>query len=275
VDHGLAPREREQALGELGGALGGGADVGQRLPRVARGGQLQVPQDDLQQIVEIVRDAPRELPDRIEPLRVAQLGLQRLARRLGRLALRDVQERHDRAAHPARVFIVQRHGAEHGPRRLPVGPPHADGGGGLRLAGAHRQRHGIGVGGAEGAVFPDRHRLELGGVALGQRVIAQPEHPQRLGVGGHDRAIGADVHDPTRNRLQDAARQLIRIMKTRSSRVSTRQSGQAHSRRVRRRRMRGPRCPCVAYHASQPALPHNNGPAPIELTARTESSNHP
>lgn len=71
-------REGEQALGQPGGALRGLMDLGQQCPwpafRYVPERQLQIAEDDRQQIVEIVRDAAGQLPERFHLLRLPQAG---------------------------------------------------------------------------------------------------------------------------------------------------------------------------------------------------------
>ena len=78
----LASAEREQLPGEDGRALGGGRD----LVELGLGGavaafeqRLGVAADHGQEVVEVVGDAAGEPPDRLEPLRLAQLLLELLA----------------------------------------------------------------------------------------------------------------------------------------------------------------------------------------------------
>jgi hypothetical protein len=82
IDHARLPHllatEREQLLGQLARAPPGARDLldigAQRVlrPQAARD-QRGVTQDHRQQVVEVVRDAAGELPDRIHLLRLAQL----------------------------------------------------------------------------------------------------------------------------------------------------------------------------------------------------------
>ena len=79
VEHLLAG-EGEQLAGELGGALGRALDLEQLV--AARAGadppprDLAVPADHRQQVVEVVRDAARELADRLHLLRLPELVLE-------------------------------------------------------------------------------------------------------------------------------------------------------------------------------------------------------
>ncbi|CAA9532411.1 MAG: hypothetical protein AVDCRST_MAG91-3087 [uncultured Sphingomonadaceae bacterium] len=83
---GVEPRlagEGEQLLGEFGSALRralGVVEVAYRLlvdPPLAD--QFQIARDDLQQVVEIVREARSQLPDRLHLLRLAERVLRRAA----------------------------------------------------------------------------------------------------------------------------------------------------------------------------------------------------
>ncbi len=80
LEHLLAA-EREQLLGERGGAVGGGAHQGgvavdRLLGAESRDDELRATGDHGEQIVEVVSDPPSELPDRIHLLRLAELLLE-------------------------------------------------------------------------------------------------------------------------------------------------------------------------------------------------------
>ena len=76
----LTAREREQLVGELGAALGGGAHIAEPLrePAVdARGREpllqeLDIAEHHGQKVVEVVRDAGGQLADRLQPLHLPQ-----------------------------------------------------------------------------------------------------------------------------------------------------------------------------------------------------------
>ena len=78
--HDLAAAEEEQLAREIGGALGGGANLAEALDRVGRqvrrlAGQLGLQQDHRENVVEIVRDAAGELADGVHLLRLPELLL--------------------------------------------------------------------------------------------------------------------------------------------------------------------------------------------------------
>ena len=80
---GLLAREREQLAHQPRGAhrvLPHLVDLGERriAGRVAHQQQIAIADDRLEQIVEVVRDAARELADRLHLLRLRELGLERL-----------------------------------------------------------------------------------------------------------------------------------------------------------------------------------------------------
>ena len=84
----------EQLIGQLGAALGGRPHVAEPLHQLAVDARLppapfsrkrDVAQHDGQQIVEVVRDAGGELPDRLQPLHLPQ-------RRFDPLALLDLRQ---------------------------------------------------------------------------------------------------------------------------------------------------------------------------------------
>ena len=92
--HDLAAAEHEQLAGERGGAVGGAADlldvVAHRV--VARQlalGEADAGEDHGQQVVEVVRDAARELSDRLQALGLWQARLE-LGALLGELRRRSV-----------------------------------------------------------------------------------------------------------------------------------------------------------------------------------------
>ena len=73
----LAPAEGEQVLGQLGAAVDGIAGIRQALvdggvTGQALADQMQIARDDLQQVVEVVCDAARQLADGFHLLRLAQ-----------------------------------------------------------------------------------------------------------------------------------------------------------------------------------------------------------
>ena len=127
VDHGrlhhLLAAEREQLAGELGGgsAAGlhlaharGGADSHGHPP----GDQLAVAEDHGEQVVEVVRDAAGQLPDRFHLLRLPQLRFERPLQ--GDVAL------HHRGAHQPALAIANGRGGELDGHDLAV-LPHAGG----------------------------------------------------------------------------------------------------------------------------------------------------
>ncbi len=91
----LAAREGEQLRGQLGGAVGGVGD-GVDLALTTLGGELGAAEqvdraaNDGEQVVEVMRDTARQLADRLQLLRLAQLFLGGAQRGLGRLLLGDV-----------------------------------------------------------------------------------------------------------------------------------------------------------------------------------------
>jgi hypothetical protein len=102
-----APRERQEALREVGadlrrchGAGDGPIESGNALCVLF--GDFEVPGDDRQQIVEIVGDAARQLPQRLHLLRLTQLLLEDLA-------FRHVAQ-HDQEF-PARASVDRRNGS--------------------------------------------------------------------------------------------------------------------------------------------------------------------
>ena len=95
----LAARERQQAAIEIGAAqrraqrlVDGFGRVG--IPADLLAQQVEIADDDGEQVVEVVRQAAGELPDRLHLLALAQLLLQQLA-------VRDVLDRHHEGAHRA------------------------------------------------------------------------------------------------------------------------------------------------------------------------------
>ena len=95
----LAPREREQLLGQRDGALCAARHLIDRAPQFAVVGRsvapdrFEIADDDGEQVVEVVRDAAGELADRLHLLRLPQLFLDQAA--LGEVAS-DLGEAHDR-----------------------------------------------------------------------------------------------------------------------------------------------------------------------------------
>ncbi len=100
--HDLAPAERQQLLGQRGGAHRGAADGVERLRHLAprrllHGRDLALAQDDGEQVVEVVGDAPGEIADRLHLLRLPDLLFEPLLRG-------DVERDPGRAhGHPALV----------------------------------------------------------------------------------------------------------------------------------------------------------------------------
>ncbi len=95
---GLLAGKGQQLPGEVGGALGGLADLLQvgmeRLRRVhLLQGQLRVAEDHRQHVVEVVGHAAGQPAHRFHLLGLAQLRLQLLPLRLGPLALGDVPQK--------------------------------------------------------------------------------------------------------------------------------------------------------------------------------------
>ena len=111
--HDLPAAERQQLLGQRGGALGGRLDLldlgaeGGLSARLAAGAGIEPVEDEAaaaedrgQEVVEVVRDAAGEPPDRLHLLRLAQLLLERLA-------VGDVDRHADRADDRA-IHVAQR-----------------------------------------------------------------------------------------------------------------------------------------------------------------------
>ena len=84
----LAAAEHQQLAGQRRGAVGGAADLGDVVVDRVLGlelllGEVDAGQDHRQQVVEVVRDAARELADALQPLRLAEPLLELLALLLG------------------------------------------------------------------------------------------------------------------------------------------------------------------------------------------------
>ena len=123
---GLLARERQQLAGQIRGPHGGILHffelvVDRVVLRYGGKQHFRVPENDGEQIVEIVRDAAGKLPDGFKFLGLAQLGLQAIALLPGGLLFGDVLGDTGHGSHRAR-FVQQ--GKQHrgvGARLFPHG----------------------------------------------------------------------------------------------------------------------------------------------------------
>jgi hypothetical protein len=183
--------EREQLARELRGAVGRPLDldelVGARPGADPSPGDLAVAADDGQQVVEVVRDAAGELPDRLHLLRLAELVLEHAA--LGHVAQHEQMAAGEELGvradleHPAAaVLLAVPDVLEH-----PLGDP---------LFGEEAGPIGLGALGADQIVEPHTdHLLARAPVEAARRIVDRKE--AALGV-----EHGDDVHRRVENRLE-------------------------------------------------------------------------
>ena len=213
----LAAGERQQLVGQVRGFLGGEADlldvlahrltvlVGNRGSVQIVGHECGVVDDHCQQVVEVVGDPARQLPEALQALCLVQLVLQSLLFRVrlqalalasGHHAFADVTDRGDRER---AVIGLDARQADLGRELAAVLPAREQ-----LQSGAHRPGARIGeVSRPVGAVrvvealgHQHLHRLSQ------QFLAFVPEQRLHLCVDQHDQAVSTDSHDRVRQRLQ-------------------------------------------------------------------------
>ena len=110
--HRLLAAELQELAGQVHGAVGGGPDAGDRGEGLARYGRIarglfDVHQDRGQDVVEVVRDAAGELPDRLHLLRLAALLFDGPPLRDVLRDPRDAVDPVGRVAHRERAIVDQ------------------------------------------------------------------------------------------------------------------------------------------------------------------------
>ena len=194
---GLVAAEGEDLAHQVARAAAGLVDLQQafqhgRACGAVRLGEFDVAQDRAQDVVEVVRNAPGHGAHGLHLVRLAQLGFQLIAVRLGLLATGEVAREHGGGLAPAHAFCMalERHAHLHGQLL-------AAGGEGRHLAqqrlrGELRKRQGLGRVGQEAV---ERAAQRVAGSALEQRGRRGVEHGDALVLVHADDGVQRRVDD--------------------------------------------------------------------------------